>query len=312
MTRNRYPWLIIPSLVALSAVLAAQGKPLEMGRLPANGVDLVYAEQGKGVPVLFVHGAVGDLRFWEPQREAFAKQHRFVAYTYRYHGREPWADQGQQYSAQLHAADLAGLITALKAGPVHLVGLSYGGLLAAMVATKDPQLVRTLTLAEPALFGLLADTPEGKKALEEWSKGAAPMIAAVKAGNALEATKHLSALVNGDSPSDFDKLPAELRQILTDNARTMPLLFAAEPTTVPCEALRGITVPTLVVRGERTPNFFAQISEAVVKCIPGSRGIVMPGAAHAMSYENPSAFNREVLKFIATAPPGAGSQRLGN
>jgi pimeloyl-ACP methyl ester carboxylesterase len=303
---------VISGLLALSGVLAAQGQPLQLGRLRANGTDLTYGEQGKGTPVVFVHGAVGDLRFWEPQREAFAKGHRFVAYSYRYHGSEPWLDDGKQYSAQLHAADLAALITALKAGPVHLVGLSYGGLLATMVATKEPQLVRSLTLAEPALFGLLAEVPEGKPALEAWAKGAAPMIAALKAGDAAGATKLLSALVNGESPADYDRLPAELRQILNDNARTLPLLFAAEPATIPCDTLRGVRVPTLIVRGVRTPDFFVKINERVNTCIPGSRAIVIPGAAHAMSYQNPSAFNRAVLDFLSQQSQKPGTQRPGN
>jgi pimeloyl-ACP methyl ester carboxylesterase len=47
----------------------------------ANNTDLSYVEQGKGTPVVFVHGAVSDLRFWDSQRAQFAKQYRFVAYT---------------------------------------------------------------------------------------------------------------------------------------------------------------------------------------------------------------------------------------
>jgi len=42
-----------------------------------------------------------------------------------------------------------------------------------------------------------------------------------------------------------------------DNARTMPLLFAAPPPNVTCESLGGIKVPTLVVPGERTPQIFS-------------------------------------------------------
>lgn len=311
----QYKRLSLAALIAIAcgtAIPAQTTKSPETRQLRANGVDLSYIEQGSGAPVVFVHGAVGDLRFWEPQREAFAKRHRFIAYTYRYHGEAPWPDEGKQYSAQLHGADLAAFIEGLKAGPVHLVGLSYGGLLAAMVATKEPQLVRSLTLAEPALFALLAEAPDGKPALAAWNNGAAPMIAAVKAGDALGATKLLIALVNGDSPENFDKLPADLRQILTDNARTMPLLFAAELAAMSCEALRAVKMPTLVVRGARTPEFFSKTNEIVGRCIPGSRQAVVPEAAHAMSYQNPAAFNRAILDFVAQHAQRRGSQRRGN
>jgi pimeloyl-ACP methyl ester carboxylesterase len=311
MSRQRVTGSVL-ALVVAAAALAAQTNPPQVRVMSANGTELAYFEDGKGTPVVFVHGAVGDLRFWEPQREAFSKGHRFVAYSLRYHGAVKWTDDGKQYSAATHAADLAALITALKAGPVHLVGLSYGGLLAAMVATKEPQLLRTLTLAEPALFSLLAEFPDGKAALEQWSAGAAPMAATLKSGDAIGATKQLISLVTGESAENFDKLPAELRQILTDNARTLPLLFAAPQIPVSCDALRAVKVPTLLLRGERTPEFFAKTNEVAGRCIAGSRQGVVSGASHAMSYDNPSGFNHAVLGFIDQPVKKAPSQRLGN
>lgn len=311
MYRRRVTGSVLALIVA-AATLAAQTNPPQIRVMPANGTELAYFEEGKGTPVVFVHGAVGDLRFWEPQREAFSKGHRFVAYSLRYHGAAPWTDDGKQYSAATHVADLTALITGLKAGPVHLVGLSYGGLIAAMVATKEPQLIRTLTLAEPALFSLLAEFPDGKAALEQWSAGAAPMLAALKSGDTIGATKQLVSLVSGESAENFDRVPAELRQIVTDNARTLPLLFAAPPGSVPCDTLRGVKVPTLIVRGQRTPEFFTKTNEIAGRCIAGSRQVVVSGASHANSYDNPSEFNRLVLDFIDQPVKKTATQRLGN
>jgi pimeloyl-ACP methyl ester carboxylesterase len=173
--------------VGLALLAEAQGT-LETRHLRVNGVDLSYIEQGTDAPVVFVHGAVADLRFWEPQREAIARQHRFIAYTYRYHGTAPWPDDGKQYSAAAHAADLAAFIRGLNAGPVHLVGLSYGGSLAALVATEHADLLRSLSLVEAGLFSLVADAPEAKPALDEWNKGLEPALAALKAGDAAQGT----------------------------------------------------------------------------------------------------------------------------
>jgi pimeloyl-ACP methyl ester carboxylesterase len=290
---------VVFAMASVAGSARQPDKPAQIREIRANNVDLSYVDQGRGVPVVFVHGAVSDLRFWEQQRSDFAKQYRFIAYTFRYHGTGPWPDDGKQYSAEIHAADLAALISALKAGPVHLVGLSYGGLLAAMVAVKEPQLIRTLTLAEPALFSLLAETPDGKPVLEEWNKGAEPMIAAIKAGDNAQAVRHLSALVTGDPPEHFDKLPAPLRSTLLDNARTMPLLFSAPPGNVTCEMLRGVKVATLVVRGERTPRVFSKVNDEVGRCIAGSKLVAIPKASHPMSYDNPAEFNRVVLAFLA-------------
>ena len=283
--------------VAVTMAMAMAQAP-SAGRVHVKGVDLVHVEQGGGVPVVFAHGAVGDHRFWEPQREAFAKGHRFVAITYRYHGTGAWPDEGQSYSPKTHAADLAAFIAALNAGPVHLVGLSYGGALAAMVASTEPHLVRTLTLAEPGLFSLLADTEEGKGVLEGWTRDVATIGDALKEGDAVSATKQLVEVVTGHPVEKYDELPAPLRRILLDNARTLPLLLAASPEMVSCAALAGIKAPTLIVRGERTPQVFVKTNEMVARCIPGSRTGVVPDASHAMSFDNPSGFNQVVLAFI--------------
>jgi non-heme chloroperoxidase len=285
--------------LASPAAIAQTSAPSQPLQIRANGVDLSYVSQGSGAPVVFVHGAVTDLRYWEPQRTAFAKQYRFIAYSYRYHGTGPWPDEGKQYSAETHAADLAAFINALGVGPVHLVGLSYGGMLAATVASKQPQLVRTLTLGEPGLFELLAGAPDGKAALEAWMKGTVPVLASIKAGDIDGATRHLVAVVLGQPVEHFDKLPAGLRQGLIDNSRTLPLLFVGPPANITCEMLGGIKQPTLVVRGERTPRFFVATNAAVNRCISGSTTATISNASHAMSYDNPAEFNRVVMAFLA-------------
>jgi pimeloyl-ACP methyl ester carboxylesterase len=76
--------------------------------------------------VVFVHGAWMDLRYWEPQRQAVAAQYRFIASSLRYHGTAPWPDAGEHYAGATHVANLVALIREVHAGPVHLVGLSYG------------------------------------------------------------------------------------------------------------------------------------------------------------------------------------------
>lgn len=291
---------VAAAIIGLAGVagIAQTSTPPTPRIIRANGADISYVSQGAGAPVVFVHGAVADLRFWEPQRAAFAKHYRFISYSQRYHGAGGWPDEGNQYSVETHVADLAGFINALKLGPVHLVGLSYGGTVAALLATKEPQLLRTLTLAEPGAFALLGESPEGKAALEEWTQGTVPIMTTLKAGDNVGATKQLVALVIGDSVENFDKLPPDLRQSLLDNARTLPRLFAAPQPTITCDALRGIKVPTLIIRGERTPRFFTAINAAVSKCIAGSEAVTITKASHAMSFDNPMEFNRAVMGFI--------------
>lgn len=287
--------LVAPSSVGLAQTSSAP--PVQ--KLRANGVELSYREQGRGTPVVFIHGAVGDLRFWEPQREAFSRRHRFVAYSLRYHGTGIWPDSTREYSVAAHVADLVALVRSLNAGPVHLVGLSYGGTIAAVMAAEHPGLVRSVVLAEPGLFHLMADVPEGQKVMGEVVGAFAALAQPVQAGEHLQAVRLLTDWVSG-STGAYDRLPADLRQILNDNARTLPLVLVSPPMPeFNCASLKTIKAPALVLTGADSPRHFSLTNERVVACLPGSRAAVIPEAGHVMSYDNPRAFNEMVLAFIA-------------
>jgi pimeloyl-ACP methyl ester carboxylesterase len=170
MSWFRTLWLAVAAILGIDLALQARTDASPQPRqLRVNGGDLSYIEQGTGAPVVFVHGAFVDFRYWKPQQQAVAKQYHFIAYNIRYHGTMPWPDQGQQYTWATHAADLAALIRGLNASSVHLVGLSLGGFLASLVAAEHPELVRSLTLMEPAIGSLLADSPEAKGS-PRWSR----------------------------------------------------------------------------------------------------------------------------------------------
>jgi pimeloyl-ACP methyl ester carboxylesterase len=269
-----------------------------MPEIRVNGVELSYVDQGMGTPVVFVHGAWMDLRYWQPQREAVASKYRFVSYTLRYHGTGPWPDDGRHYSTATHLADLTAFIRQLDAGPVHLVGLSMGGRLATLVALEHPDLLLSLTVLEPPLDDLLDDRPEAHSARDEWQKGFEALRMAAQAGDAIQATKLFYDLANNQGPDALDAQPELFRQMVLDNARTVPLALSARPPAFSRAALGRITVPTLVVSGEQSPRSRILIDEIIAKCIPGSRLVMVPAASHLMSYQNATAFNTVLLEFL--------------
>jgi pimeloyl-ACP methyl ester carboxylesterase len=270
-----------------------------MPEMRVNGVELCYIDQGAGAPVVFVHGAWMDLRYWEPQREAVAKKYRFISYTLRYHRTSPWPDHGKHYSTATHLADLTAFIRQLDAGPVHLVGLSMGGRLATLVALEHPDLLRSLTVLEPPLHDLLDDLPEAEPVRDEWKKAFEALRMVAQTGDSIRATKLFFELVNNEGPGAVDTQPEPLREIVLDNARTVPLALSARPPAFSCATLRGIRLPTLVVSGEQSPRSLILIDKIIAECINGSRLAVIPEAAHLMSYQNPAAFNCALLDFLA-------------
>ena len=293
-------WLAVVVSTSSLALQARADEGPHTRQLRVNDADVSYIAEGTGAPVLFVHGSGGDLRVWEPQRHAIATKYRFIAYNNRYHGTAPWTDEGKHYSAATDTADLAAFMRQLNASPVHLVASFYGGILAVLVASEHPDLVRSPTLLEPALGALLADIPEAKPLRDEWSQAFGHIRTTAKAGDAVQATKLLFDLLNNQGAGAFDKLPEAARQIRLDNARTVPLLVSAPPPpAISCATLSAVQAPTLVVGGAQSPRYFSLINEVVVRCIPGSGLVIIPQATHLISSQNPSAFNEALLQFLA-------------
>jgi pimeloyl-ACP methyl ester carboxylesterase len=267
-----------------------------------NGVRLQYVEQGSGEPMVFVHGAAYDLHGWEPVREGIASKYRFIAYTQRYFGTEPWPDDGKNFDVPTLADDLAKFITSLNAGPVHLVSWSFGGLVAMSAAVKNPSLVRSLILYEPSVISVLpAESAEGKAAREDRSKMFAPAVAANKAGDAVQAAKLVIEAVFQLGPGGFDREPQTVQTRVLENARTIPLTFAAPaPPAITCDMLKNFPQPTLVMRGEKTQVSFVLISEGISKCIPGAQLVVLQNVNHDGPLRDPAAFIAAVFEFLST------------
>ena len=124
-----------------------------------NGINIHYVEQGEGEPVVFVHGAVADLRAWEKQRDAVAQRYCFIAYTRRYYGSEPWTDGGKSTSAATDAADLVAFTKALGYGPVHVVAWSGGSAATLRAVLEHPEVFRSLSIFESQMGTAFPETP---------------------------------------------------------------------------------------------------------------------------------------------------------
>lgn len=267
-------------------------------RLRVNGVDLDCVEEGAGVPVLFSHGGGSDLRYWEPQRRAFAAQYHFVSYSRRCHGPGRWPAAGD-YSTEAHVADLVEIMRGLERGPVHLVGFSTS--LALRAVLEAPDVVRTLTIIEPNVPWLLDGDPEGE-ALLAWWRSENERIRVEAAGDPAKAARLWFELVDNNGPGTFTAQPVAFQHMWLENfTATRPP--APPPNPVRCADLRGVSAPTLVVGAEYGMRYSRRIVDVLASCIPGARRIVLPGVTHFMSYQDPVAFNELVLAFLDESGP---------
>lgn len=256
---------------------------------------------GTGTPVLFLHGAVTDLRMWEPHRALLRDGFRAIAYSQRYHGAGAWQADWPPYGAQTHADDLVAAVQALQAGPVHLVAWSYGGHPALLAALHRPHLFRSLFVYEPGVPSYVEDA----QALVAWQADAqaafGPVFEAASKGDVDLALRRLLE-ASSQQPGYFERQPAEAQAIQRENARTLAeLLFRQPPApAISAPQLAGFPVPLCVACGAASRPLYSLVSAAAQRCLPAQRRLVVPGANHMWPQEDPAAFMQAVRRFIAS------------
>ena len=178
MTMRFLAYFLAAALTACQTSQPQQGDLPLVKQMSVNGNYLAYVEQGHGEVVLFIHGANGDWRTWDELRPIIAARYRFVSVSRRYHQPNPWRGDGTDYSVQLHVDDVAAFISALGVGRVHVVGGSYGGIVALYLALQRPDLLRSVTASEAWIIS--GNTPTAKEAIASWREAVHQMSDALE------------------------------------------------------------------------------------------------------------------------------------
>ena len=280
-----------------------------MAVVDVDGARLEYTEAGRGEPLVFVHGSLEDLRIWRRQVELFSAHYRVIAYSRRYHHPNAVPGEGDpEYTAALHAADLAGLIEKLDLAPAHLVTSSFGGCVALALAVARPELVRSLVLAEPPLMPWLEHIPGGAPlAAAFYADAWRPAQLAFADGDPEQGVRLFLDGVVGRGPSPslrsgaFDRLSPSGQRMILDNAAEM----AAEtlsPDLFPeltCADLAALDRPVLLLNGELSPRLFHLTNGELARCLPRTTQAVIPQTSHAIHVGNPAAHYASVFTFLA-------------
>ncbi len=127
----------------------------------ASGPTIAWRERGAGPtpPVLLLHGLGGSRISWEPQLAGLSATRRVVAWDLPGYGDSAPLDVPITFDALADA--VARCAAEIDAPEVHLVGISFGGMIAQYTAARHPALVRSLTLlATSPKFGLDGTQPD--------------------------------------------------------------------------------------------------------------------------------------------------------
>jgi len=249
--------------------------------------------------VLLLHGLGADASSWTLQFPALVEAgFRPLAPDVPGFGASRY--DGRGWSLKRVAAALAGLLDEAATGPVDVVGLSMGGVIAQQLALDKPQCVKKLALA--STFAALR--PESAAGWVYWLRR-----------TLLVSFKGIPAQARFVAGRLFPRPEQEpLRRMLIEQiTRADPRAYRAAMRALGLfdsrRRLAQIQAPTLVITGADDGTVSPSAQRALAQGIPGARQVVIAGAGHAVSVDHFEEFNAALLAFLAERSEVVGNTR---
>jgi pimeloyl-ACP methyl ester carboxylesterase len=247
-----------------------------------GGANLWYWDtEGSGEAIVLLHPATGSAAIWGYQQPVLAKAgYRVIGYSRRGHYRSG-AGNPERPGTGTH--DLRELLDHLGIARAHLVGSAAGGFVPPDFALSFPDRVRTMTLA--------------------------CTLAGVQDAEFVRATQRILPPGFYDMPPDFRELSASYRAAYPQGvARWLELeRIASSGVRVRQESINSlqwsdfvrIRVPTLLMTGDADLYMPPARMSELARHIRDSEYAVIADAGHSAYWEQPEAFNRTLLAFLA-------------
>jgi pimeloyl-ACP methyl ester carboxylesterase len=247
--------------------------------------DLYMRIWGEGHPerVVLLHGGnVPDPEVtWQKQRP-LAEHYEVVVVDRRGFGHSPTVDR---ITWESEMSDLLSLV----GERAHVVGHSYGGVLALLLGGSYPERVRSLVAIEPPAFGLALDDP----AVAAYVARAAPVHTAGRDLSAEEFLRRFIAANGGELPAEIVLEPAHRKAV--NATRISP-----DPATAPIavERLAAAGFPKLIASGLWTQEMESTCDHAAARI--GAERAVFPGTHHS-PHQLGEPFNERLCAVFAAA-----------
>lgn len=252
-------------------------------RISLHGVSLVVRGDGEGDPVFLMHGIGGNAS------SCGALAHLLSEAGYRTFC---WDAPGYGESADPqgpvdHPGLVLQILASLAAGPAHLIGTSWGGVIATKAATQGPEAVRSLVLADSTrgsgVTGQSADRMLAR--ISELAELGPATFADQRAPRLLSPSAHAATAAAVRSEMAGVRLPGYTA------AATM---MAASDTS---DVLPSLRVPSLVLVGEDDVVTGVPESRILAASITDASFEIIPRAGHAAVQEKPAHMASSILEF---------------
>ena len=256
----------------------------------ANGLEIHYRIDGSGPETLLLINGVGDdLEGWGFQRDDFAAAGLRVV-TFDNRGSGSSSHPAGPYTSQQMAGDTKGLVDALGLAPLHLCGVSLGGVIAQEYAVAYPDDLLSVVLANTYAW----PDPLTRAAFESWA------LVAQTAGMQVMMRQQAPWVFSSDFyASQGGRLADFLAEMdrTTQPASSFSAQIAALVTHDCASRLGSIRTPALVIASQDDIIIKPALSRRVFGGLPQATWALLPGG-HATFLEDPALWNRTVLDFI--------------
>jgi non-heme chloroperoxidase len=286
------------SILSLIISCHADNKNGELKSVSFNGIQLHYKIEGKGDPLILIHGSAVDLRYWKEQVPVLSRSYQLITYSRRYNYpndniMEP------NHSAIIEAQDLLGLMDELKIEKANILGHSYGAYTALLFAIKNPERIKKLILAEPPLERWLPDLPNGKGKMEKFMTNDWIPI-----GNAFREKgdrEGLELTSRWAFNTTLDSVPEIWRNYLLQNTKEWRALVTSSDAfpKIDFSEIQNLKIPTLLLSGALNAGTFHDLIDIQLsKLLPNNKRVIIANATHEMFVDNPTATNQAIINFL--------------
>lgn len=258
-----------------------------MPLIKVRDVTLYYEIHGVGETLLFIHGLGLSTRDWEKQADFFSRKYRVVTFDLRGHGRS--AKPPGPYSIAQFTDDTVALIHALDIAPVHLAGISMGGMIAFEMAVKTPELLKTLIIVNSGPEFIIRRVRER---IEMVKRHVLLRMFSMRA-----TTEYLTKRLFPKPEQEELYREVVERWSQNDKKSYLASFNALEGWTVKKE-LGRIKIPTLVVAADQDYTSVSYKKRWMAR-IPDAQMVVIPDSRHATPLDQPDIFNRVVDEFLS-------------
>lgn len=278
-----------------------------------DGDTLAYEIHGRAArtsPILTVHGLVSSIHHWQFFTPHFAQQRQVLSWEYRGHGGHPVPRDARGASVAQFADDAVAVWRAAKLPPSIVVGLSFGVQVALEVWRREPRCAKALVLIcgtagspmeHVMLIKRLRRTLAGIVRTLARPELAGPLLAFLRTSLGTRIAREVAYLSGGAHRNACP--PSVLEGLFGHVAGLDPTLMGAIMAGYlehdAWDVLPTISVPTLIIAGDKDQLTPVETAERMHRAIPRSELVVFPGHSHLVQVEKPHEVHAAIDDFLS-------------